>query len=135
MDIVSKKKRSEMMSKIRGKNTRPELKIRKHLYSKGFRYRIHVSSLPGCPDIVLQKSKIAIQVRGCFWHGHRCFLTSYPKTNRSFWKKKISDNRKRDKKNDRKIGRLGYRLLIIRECKIRKNNFKDKINNFLGKKI
>ena len=76
------------MSKIRGKNTRPELKIRKHLYSKGFRYRIHVSSLPGCPDIVLQKSKIAIQVRGCFWHGHRCFLTSYPKTNRSFWKKR-----------------------------------------------
>ena len=135
MDIVSKKKRSEMMSKIRGKNTKPELKIRKHLYSKGFRYRIHVSPLPGCPDIVLQKSKIAIQVRGCFWHGHRCFLTSYPKTNRSFWKKKISDNRKRDKKNDRKIGRLGYRLLIIRECKIRKNNFKDKINNFLGKKI
>ncbi len=135
MDIVSKKKRSEMMSKIRGKNTKPELKIRKHLYSKGFRYRIHVSSLPGCPDIVLHKPKIAIQVRGCFWHGHRCDLASYPKTNRSFWKKKISDNRKRDKKNDRKIGRLGYRLLIIRECKIRKNNFKDKINNFLGKKI
>ena len=70
----------------------------KYLYSKGFRYRIHVSSLPGCPDVVIKKKSIAIQVRGCFWHGHRCHLASYPKTNRSFWKKKISDNRKRDKK-------------------------------------
>ena len=135
MDVVSKKKRSEMMSGIRGKNTKPELEVRKYLYSRGFRYRIHVSSLPGCPDVVIKKKSIAIQVRGCFWHGHRCHLASCPKTNRSFWKKKISDNRKRDRKNDRKIGRLGYRLLIIRECKIRKNNFKDKIKNFLGKKI
>jgi len=135
MDIVSKKKRSIMMSNIRAKNTKPELVVRKYLSSKGFRYRIHDKKLPGIPDIVIKKKSIAIQVRGCFWHGHRCHLTSYPKTNRSFWKKKISDNRKRDKKNDRKIGRLGYRLLIIRECKIRKNNFKNKINNFLGKKI
>ncbi len=135
MDIVSKKKRSIMMSNIRAKNTKPELVVRKYLSSKGFRYRIHDKKLPGIPDIVINKESIAIQVRGCFWHGHRCHLASYPKTNRSFWKKKISDNRKRDKKNDRKIGRLGYRLLIIRECKIRKNNFKDKINNFLGKKI
>ena len=135
MDIVSKKKRSIMMSNIRAKNTKPELVVRKYLSSKGFRYRIHDKKLPGIPDIVIKKKSIAIQVRGCFWHGHRCHLTSCPKTNRSFWKKKISDNRKRDKKNDRKIGRLGYRLLIIRECKIRKNNFKDKINNFLGKKI
>ena len=135
MDIVSKKKRSIMMSSIRAKNTKPELVVRKYLSSKGFRYRIHDKKLPGIPDIVIKKKSIAIQVRGCFWHGHRCHLSSYPKTNRSFWKKKISDNRKRDKKNDRKIGRLGYRLLIIRECKIRKNNFKNKINNFLGKKI
>ena len=135
MDIVSKKKRSIMMSNIRAKNTKPELVVRKYLSSKGFRYRIHDKKLPGIPDIVIKKKSIAIQVRGCFWHGHRCHLTSYPKTNRSFWKKKISDNRKRDKKNDRKIRRLGYRLLIIRECKIRKNNFKNKINNFLGKKI
>jgi DNA mismatch endonuclease (patch repair protein) len=135
MDIVSKKKRSIMMSNIRAKNTKPELVVRKYLSSRGYRYRIHDKKLPGIPDIVINKESIAIQVRGCFWHGHRCHLTSYPKTNRSFWKKKISDNRKRDKKNDRKIGRLGYRLLIIRECKIRKNNFKDKINNFLGKKI
>ena len=123
------------MSNIRAKNTKPELVVRKYLSSKGFRYRIHDKKLPGIPDIVIKKKSIVIQVRGCFWHGHRCHLASYPKTNRSFWKKKISDNRKRDKKNDRKIRRLGYRLLIIRECKIRKNNFKNKINNFLGKKI
>ena len=131
MDIVSRKKRSEMMSKIRGKNTKPELKIRNYLYSKGFRYRIHVGSLPGRPDIVLNKYRLAIQVRGCFWHGHRCYLGSYPKTNPVFWKKKIDENRKRDLKNDRKLRKLGYRLLNIRECEIRKNKFKNKIIKFL----
>ena len=121
MDIVSKKKRSEMMSRIRGKNTKPELEVRKYLYSKGFRYRIHVSSLPGCPDIVLKKYKQVIQVRGCFWHGHHCKLGSKPKSNRMFWNNKIKHNKIRDSRNDRKIKRLGYKLLVIRECYIRKN--------------
>ena len=71
MDIVSKKKRSEIMSRIRSKNTKPELIVRKYLFSKGYRYRLHDNKLPGKPDIVLKKYKTAIQVRGCFWHGHR----------------------------------------------------------------
>ncbi len=121
MDVVSKKKRSEMMSGIRGKNTKPELEVRKYLYSRGFRYRIHVSSLPGCPDIVLKKYKQVIQVRGCFWHGHHCKLGSKPKSNRMFWNNKIKHNKIRDSRNDRKIKRLGYKLLVIRECYIRKN--------------
>ena len=88
MDIVSRKKRSEMMSNIKGKNTLPEMMVRNYLYSRGYRYKIHEIKLPGKPDIVLASKKIAIEVRGCFWHGHRCRLASIPKTNRSFWIKK-----------------------------------------------
>ena len=131
MDIVSKKKRSEMMSRIRGKNTKPELEVRKYLYSRGFRYRIHVSTLPGCPDIVLKKYKLVMQVRGCFWHGHRCKLGSRPKSNRSFWNNKIKDNKSRDSKNDKKIRRMGYKLLVIRECHIRKNLHQLPLNRHL----
>ena len=120
MDIVSKEKRSEMMSSIRNKNTRPEMKVRKYLFSKGYRFRLHVRELPGKPDIVLPKYKTAIQVRGCFWHGHGCRLSSFPKTNRKFWKNKILDNKKRDAKNDRKLRKMGYRLLIVNECNMEK---------------
>ena len=120
MDIVSKKKRSEIMSAIRGKNTRPEIKVRKYLFSKGYRFRLHVRELPGKPDIVLPKYKMAIQVRGCFWHGHGCRLSSFPKTNRKFWKNKILDNKKRDTKNDRKLRKMGYRLLVVNECNMEK---------------
>ena len=119
MDIVSKKKRSEMMSRIRSKNTKPEMAVRKYLSAKGYRYKLHDKKLPGKPDIVLKRKKIAIQVRGCFWHGHSCKLANYPKTNRKYWKDKINNNRKRDRKNDRLIKKMGYRLIVINECKIR----------------
>ena len=124
MDIVSKAKRSEMMSRIRGKNTLPELTVRKYLYSNGYRYRIHDVKLPGKPDIVLFKKKIAIEVRGCFWHGHQCRLASIPKTNRSFWIKKINGNKIRDKNNSKKIRKIGYNLIVIHECRVRKGNYK-----------
>ena len=110
MDTVSKKKRSEIMSKIRGKNTKPEIIVRKYLFSKGHRYRLHDKKLPGKPDIVMKKKKIAIQVRGCFWHGHSCKLANYPKTNRKYWKDKIDNNRKRDRKNDRLIKKNGLSI-------------------------
>ena len=133
MDIVSKKKRSEIMSKIRAKNTKPELLVRKYLYSKGYRYRLHDKRLPGCPDIVLRKYRLAIQVRGCFWHGHKCKLGGLPKTNRSFWKNKIKNNKARDRKNDRKLKHSGYKLLIIRQCNLQKANYKNKIKSYLWK--
>ena len=119
------------MSKIRGKNTKPEREVRKFLFSKGFRYRLHDKSLPGTPDIVFKKNKLAIQVRGCFWHGHNCKYGGYPKTNRFFWKKKINDNNKRDIKNDKRLKLSGYRLLVIRECQIRKKRHIDRIITFL----
>ena len=133
MDIVSKKIRSEIMSKIRAKNTKPELLVRKYLYSKGYRYRLHDKRLPGCPDIVLRKYRLAIQVRGCFWHGHKCKLGGLPKTNRSFWKNKIKNNKARDRKNDRKLKHSGYKLLIIRQCNLQKANYKNKIKSYLWK--
>ena len=127
MDTVSKKKRSEIMARIRSKNTLPELRVRKFLFSKGFRFRLHDKSLPGIPDVVLKKYNLAIQVRGCFWHGHSCRLSSSPKSNRSYWSKKIKLNRNRDKKNDRKLKYLGYKLLVIRECDFKRDKYKKKI--------
>ena len=133
MDTVSKKKRSEIMSRIRSKNTKPELMVRKYILSRGHRYRLHVKKLPGCPDIVIPKNMLAIQVRGCFWHGHKCKLAHYPKTNRKYWKNKINSNRKRDRKNDRTIRKMGYKLIVLHECKIRnrKNNFRNKLTQAL----
>ena len=122
MDTVSKKKRSEIMSRIRSKNTKPEMAVRKYLSSKGYKYRLHDKKLPGTPDIVLKRKRIAIQVSGCFWHGHNCKLSNYPKTNRKYWKNKINHNRKRDRKNDRLIKKMGYKLIVINECKIRNKN-------------
>jgi|TARA_B100000959_G_scaffold176814_1_gene185042 DNA mismatch endonuclease (patch repair protein) len=124
MDIVSKKKRSEMMSNIKGKNTLPEMMVRNYLYSKGYRYKIHEIKLPGKPDIVLANKKIAIEVRGCFWHGHQCRLASIPRTNRSFWIKKIYRNKQRDNNNSKKIRKIGYNLIVVHECRVRKGNYK-----------
>ena len=120
MDAFTQKKRSEIMSRIRSKNTKPELIVRKYLSSKGYKYRLHDQKLPGKPDIVLKRKKIAIQVRGCFWHGHSCKLANYPKTNRKYWKNKINNNKKRDRKNDKLIRKMGYKLIIVNECKIKK---------------
>ena len=131
MDTVSKKKRSEIMSKIKSKNTKPELLVRKYIFSRRYRYRIHDRKLPGCPDIVFKNRKLAIQVRGCFWHGHLCKLRSLPKSNRSFWNNKINNNKKRDIANDRKLKRLGWKVLVIRECHIKNKIYKQKIHSFL----
>ena len=131
MDTVSKRKRSEIMSKIRSKNTLPELEIRKYLFSIGLRYRLHDKKLPGTPDIILKKHNLVIQVRGCFWHGHQCGIGHYPKSNQSFWLRKIKKNKSRDLKADQKLKRMGYKLIIIRECEINKKKFISKINRYL----
>ena len=128
MDTVSKKKRSEIMSKIRSKNTKPEIKVRKYLFSKGYRYKLHDKSLPGKPDIVLRKKRIAVEVRGCFWHGHHCKMGGNPKSNKKFWREKIERNKMRDINNDKKIKKLKYRLIVIRECELKKGSFKKKLN-------
>lgn len=118
-DVVSAKIRSRMMSGIQGKNTKPEVMIRKALHQKGFRYRLHVKSLPGKPDLVFPKYHAVIQINGCFWHGHKCHLFKWPSTRPKFWRDKISGNRKRDAKNIAKLVSLGWRVLTIWECAVK----------------
>ncbi|GJQ62006.1 MAG: very short patch repair endonuclease [Melioribacteraceae bacterium] len=119
MDIVSKNKRSKMMSGIKSKNTRPETLIRKALFSKGFRYRINVTQLPGKPDLVLKKHNAVIFINGCFWHLHNCHLFKWPSSRAEFWKKKITENSNRDKNNIEKLLNNGRRVLIIWECSVK----------------
>jgi len=120
-DIVSKKKRSEMMSGITSKNTLPELTVRKALHKAGYRYRLHYKALPGKPDLVMPKYKLSIFVHGCFWHRHTgCKYAYQPKTRREFWEKKFQSNVARDQKNITNLTSKGWRTLIIWECFIRK---------------
>ena len=128
------------LSYIGSKNTRPELAIRKELYSRGFRYNIHLKDLPGKPDIVLKKYKVVILINGCFWHAHKCNLFKIPKTNTDFWLKKFDGNRKRDSKNIKLLRNMGWRVCVVWECFLKKDAYKstskivDKIENFINKK-
>lgn len=117
-DRITPEQRSAIMSRIRSKDTRPEMRVRRALHAMGFRFRLHVRSLPGCPDIVLPKHSVAVQVRGCFWHLHRCMEGRLPKTRTRFWLAKLKRNRKRDIANDRKLRRLGWKVRTIRECEL-----------------
>lgn len=119
VDIVSSEKRSQMMAGIKGKDTKPELLIRKALHKKGFRYRIHDKSLPGKPDIVLPKYKAVIFVHGCFWHAHSCHLFKWPSTKSDFWQAKISRNKELDLINFNKLLDEGWRIGIMWECAVK----------------
>ena len=119
VDVVDRQTRSRMMSGIRGKNTRPEIMIRKSLHSRGFRYRLHPKDLPGKPDITLPKYRVAVFVNGCFWHCHGCQLFKWPKTRKRFWRTKLTQNAARDKTNTETLMKLGWRVLIIWECSIK----------------
>lgn len=121
MDIWDKKKRSEVMSKIRSKNTKPEIALRKTLFAKGYRYRINDKKLPGKPDIVLPQYKTVIFVHGCFWHGHEnCKVAHIPKSNIDFWKDKIEKNKERDRLNYKRVILLGWKVIVVWECRISK---------------
>ena len=115
-DIVRPEVRSRMMSAIRSKNTRNEIKIRKALHSAGFRYRLHRRDLPGTPDIVLPRYQAAIFIHGCFWHGHDCSLFKWPLTNAESWASKIKENRFRDANAVRSLFASGWRVCVVWEC-------------------
>ena len=122
MDIWTKEKRSEVMKKIKGKNTKPEKILRSALFRKGYRFRIHRKDLPGNPDIVFPKYKTAVFVHGCFWHFHEdCREGRIPSTNTEFWNNKLSKNIERDKRNINALEEAGWRVLVIWECEIEKN--------------
>lgn len=121
MDIWSKEKRSEVMSKIRSKNTKPEMLVRSMIHKMGYRFRVHRSDLPGCPDIVFPRYKSVIFVQGCFWHLHKqCRDGTIPKIDREKWTAKLEKNVKRDKQNLRQLRKMGWKVLVLWECEVEK---------------
>jgi DNA mismatch endonuclease (patch repair protein) len=118
-DVHNTEQRSANMRAIRQKNTNPEMQIRRLLFAKGFRFRLHVKDLPGSPDLVLPKHRVAVFVHGCFWHGHGCHLFKVPATRTEFWLAKIQANRDRDYRDQNKLLAAGWRVLIIWECALK----------------
>lgn len=113
--------RSENMARVKNKNTKPEIYLRKLLWHRGFRYRINYKQLPGSPDIFIPKYNTAIFVNGCFWHMHEnCKYSSIPKTNRDFWEKKLKSNVKRDAENYDELNKLGINVIVVWQCDIKK---------------
>ncbi len=124
-DVHSKQQRSFNMSRIRGKDTKPELIVRSLVHQMGFRFRLHRKDLPGKPDIVLPRHQKVIFVHGCFWHMHRCrYGRVVPKTNAEFWQKKRCSNVERDRRNQRSLRQSGWHVLVIWECWTRDINAK-----------
>ena len=124
-DNHTKEARHLNMSHIRSKNSKPEELVRKYLFSKGFRYRKNVRSLPGCPDIVLPKYKTIIFVNGCFWHKHDCPQFVWPSSNEEYWIPKITRNVERDQQNAKALETMGWKVLVVWECELKKKVFAD----------
>ena len=135
MDVHNKETRSYNMSRIKGRKTKPEEIIAKYLFSQGFRYRRNVKKLPGTPDIVLKKYKTVIFVNGCFWHMHEgCKYFVWPKDNSEFWKNKLLTNKERDEKEKKEIEELGWKVIVVWECQLKKAE-RERSLNWLVEKI
>lgn len=119
MDTISREQRSRTMSRIRSKNTKPEMLVRRFLYANGFRYRVNVRTLPGSPDIVLKKFRTVIFIHGCFWHSHSCQQGRLPQTNVDFWTRKLTRNKERDSDVREKLRQLGWKTMIVWECQLK----------------
>ena len=118
MDRLSKEQRSRNMAAVRGKDTKPELRVRSAVHRQGFRYSLHRRDLPGKPDLVLPKYNTVIFVHGCFWHGHDCAKGKPPATNKEFWEEKLSGNIERDQRNREALSKSGWNVFVIWECEI-----------------
>ena len=133
MDDLTKEQRHKNMSNIRSKNTKPEEKVRKDLFSRGFRYRKNVRSLPGCPDIVLPKYHTVIFVNGCFWHKHDCGRFVWPSSNQEYWIPKINRNVERDQINQDELRKMGWQVLVVWECSLKKKAFAETMEQLVMK--
>jgi DNA mismatch endonuclease, patch repair protein len=136
VDSLSPKERSEIMARVRSKDTRPEMRVRKLAFALGYRYRLHDRKLPGCPDLVFGPRRKVIFVHGCFWHRHaKCALSRLPKSRLDFWIPKLEGNKLRDQRNRRALARRGWKVLTIWECQLRDwERLNDKIRRFLDAK-
>ncbi len=133
-DRFTREERSWIMSRVRGGNTAPEKIVRSLLHAMGFRFRLHVRKLPGNPDIVLTRFHKIVFVHGCFWHGHKgCRRSGRPETNVRFWNRKIDGNIRRDTRIRRQLRGLGWSIMVVWQCRIRKKEFlQKKLVEFLG---
>ena len=131
-DVHEPEIRSYNMSRIKGKDTKPEMMVRRFLFAHGFRYRLHDKKLPGKPDIVLRKYNTVIFVNGCFWHGHEgCRYFKLPATKPEWWNKKISDTKERDKKYYEHLKTDGWNVIVLWECKLKKSEAEATLNRLI----
>lgn len=135
-DHVQPEKRSEIMKRVRGKNTSTELTVRKLIYSLGYRYHLHDKNLPGKPDIVFRGRKKVIFVNGCFWYYHQCKIGNPPKSRLDYWLPKLEKNKIRDQRNHEEITNLGWDYLVIWQCELKDTDkLKNKIKSFLDENL
>uniref|UniRef100_UPI00384FC5FD very short patch repair endonuclease n=1 Tax=Methanobrevibacter smithii TaxID=2173 RepID=UPI00384FC5FD len=136
VDKVSKEVRSYNMSRIRSKDTKPEILVRSYLFSKGLRFRKNDKRYPGSPDIVLPKYKTIVFVHGCFWHLHEeCKYAVMPKSNVEFWKKKLYENKERDERNQKELEKLGWKVITVWECELKKDKIEQTLDELYAQII
>jgi DNA mismatch endonuclease (patch repair protein) len=134
MDIVTRKRRSEIMARIRGKDTQPELAVRRLLHGLGYRYRLHVREIPGRPDLVFTSRRKAVFVHGCFWHSHEgCARAFKPKSRKAFWEAKLAGNRLRDARQMESLRSRGWQGLVVWECELNDARLAKRLTRFLGR--
>jgi DNA mismatch endonuclease, patch repair protein len=133
MDHLTPEQRSKLMSRIRGRDTKPELVVRRVAHALGYRYRLHGASLPGCPDLVFGPRRKVVFVHGCFWHQHDCKRGTWPKRNEEFWRAKLRRNRARDIEATKSLETLGWSVLVVWECQTRdKAKLAERLATFLA---
>lgn len=128
-DTLTRQERSERMSRIRGKGSASEMRLRRLIHSMGYRYRLHIRTLPGTPDLVFPSRKAVIFMHGCFWHRHKgCHLARMPKSRVAFWTEKFETNKRRDETNTMRLQELGWRVLVIWECQMKAKDLNEVLN-------
>lgn len=132
-DVLTHEQRQKCMSAVKSGNTKPEVLLRSILHKSGLRFRLHDKKLPGKPDLVFPRYQSVIFVHGCYWHLHRCYKSTIPKTNREFWKNKLTTNKERDARNIKTLNEMGWRVMIVWECALKgKSSFPiDKVSSVI----
>lgn len=132
-DVLTKEQRHRCMSNVKSKNTKPEIMVRKFLFSNGYRYRVNRKDLPGKPDIVLPKYRTVVFINGCFWHGHQnCKYATIPASNHEFWLTKITGNVERDKQTREKLSQMGWSVIDIWQCQLKPSEKETTLNNLIS---